>query len=604
MLEAIKKEGDKAVEKTKKRITKELSSKKTVIFDNYTLIKIKKSLGGILEIDADKLSLNAPPEHIKTDLSMALFGFAGLDSGGNDPKKLAEVWARKINKTKNEFIENAQAFGPYLNINLKKQKIYSLILNDISKLKNKFGQSDLNAKKVAVIDYSGPNIAKPIGVGHLRSTIIGQALANIYEATGYGVIRDNYLGDWGTQFGKLVYAYQKWGDKKKIAENPIKELNELYIKFHKEVEKNPEIEDNARQIFQKMEKEDSELIKLWMKLRSISIAEFKKIYERLGIKFDTYLGESYFAEETDKIVDECLEKGLAKKDEETGAIAVEDLEGLPSFLLRKKDDSGLYITRDLAALIFRMEVFEPDDILYVVGEEQSLHFRQLFALARALGYIDGMKAKHIGFGLILSGGEKMSTRKGTLIELEKLIKQSVEKSKEILCQKNKDLSDKEIEEISEIVGLGAVVYNDLRQSRQKNISFDWDRMLDFEGGSAVYLQYTVARINSILKKLNAGEIEEKISKPVFEKDSEVALARKMMFFPQIILDAQKHNSPHLVAVYLEELAQLFNHFYNEVLVINTKDANLRLSRVLLIKSVATVIKNGLGLLGVKTPEKI
>ena len=198
----------------------------------------------------------------------------------------------------------------------------------------------------------------------------------------------------------------------------------------------------------------------------------------------------------------------------------------------------------------------------------------------------------------------MSTRKGTLIELEKLIKQSVEKSKEILCQKNKDLSDKEIEEISEIVGLGAVVYNDLRQSRQKNISFDWDRMLDFEGGSAVYLQYTVARINSILKKLNAGEIEEKISKPVFEKDSEVALARKMMFFPQIILDAQKHNSPHLVAVYLEELAQLFNHFYNEVLVINTKDANLRLSRVLLIKSVATVIKNGLGLLGVKTPEKI
>ena len=604
MLEAIKKEGDKSVEKTKKRIAKEFSSKKTVIFDNYTLIKIKKSLGGILEIDADKLSLNAPPEHIKTDLSMALFGFAGLDSGGNDPKKLAGDWAKKINETKNEFIENAQALGPYLNINLKKQKIYSLILNDISKLKNKFGQSDLNAKKVAVIDYSGPNIAKPIGVGHLRSTIIGQALANIYEATGYGVIRDNYLGDWGTQFGKLVYAYQKWGDKKKIAENPIKELNELYIKFHKEVEKNPEIEDNARQIFQKMEKEDSELIKLWMKLRSISIAEFKKIYERLGIKFDTYLGESYFAEETDKIVDECLEKGLAKKDEETGAIAVEDLEGLPSFLLRKKDDSGLYITRDLAALIFRMEVFEPDDILYVVGEEQSLHFRQLFALARALGYIDGMKAKHIGFGLILSGGEKMSTRKGTLIELEKLIKQSVEKSKEILCQKNKDLSDKEIEEISEIVGLGAVVYNDLRQSRQKNISFDWDRMLDFEGGSAVYLQYTVARINSILKKLNAGEIEEKISKPVFEKDSEVALARKMMFFPQIILDAQKHNSPHLVAVYLEELAQLFNHFYNEVLVINTKDANLRLSRVLLIKSVATVIKNGLGLLGVKTPEKI
>src|SRR3989338_9063707 len=616
MLEAIKKEGDKSVEKTKKRIAKEFSSKKTVIFDNYALVKIKKNLGVILEIDADKLSLNAPPEHIKTDLSMALFGFAGLDSGGNDPKKMAEDWARKINKTKNEFIENAQALGPYLNINLKKQKNYSLILNDISKLKSKFGRSDLNFKKVAVIDYSGPNIAKPIGVGHLRSTIIGQALANIYEATGYSVIKDNHLGDWGTQFGKLVYAYQQCGDKKKIAQNPIKELNDLYIKFHKEAEKNPEIEDSAREIFQKMEKEDRGLIKLWSKFRNISIAEFKKVYERLGIKFDMYIGESYFAGETDKIVEECLEKKLAKKDEETGAIAVEDLDGLPSFLLRKKDDSGLYITRDLAALIFRMEVFEPDDILYAVGEEQSLHFRQLFALARALGYIDGAKAKHIGFGLVLSGGEKMSTRKGTLIELEELIKQSVEKSKEILRQKNKDLSDKEIEEISEIIGLGAVVYNDLRQSCQKNISFDWKRMLDFEGGSAVYLQYTVARINSIVKKIDPADHQGVAlmvrpsrqpldgNAPVFEKESEFALARKMMFFPIVILEAQKHNSPHLIAVYLEELAQLFNHFYNEVSIIGTEDVKLRLSRVSLIKSAATVIKNGLNLLGVKTPEKI
>ena len=273
----------------------------------------------------------------------------------------------------------------------------------------------------------------------------------------------------------------------------------------------------------------------------------------------------------------------------------------------------MYITRDLAALIFRTEVFEPDDILYVVGDEQSLHFKQLFALAKALGYIDGAKAKHIGFGLVLSGGEKMSTRKGTLIELEELIGQSVEKSKEILRQKNKELSKKEIEEISEIVGLGAVIYNDLRQSRQKNISFDWNRMLDFEGGSAVYLQYTVARINSIIKKFNQAEHQGlslmsrtvlDVAKSVFEKDSEFALAKKIMFFPLVILEAQKHNSPHLIAVYLEELAQLFNHFYNEVSIIGTEDKELRLSRIALIKSVATVIKNGLGLLCVKTPEKI
>ena len=597
MLEAIKKEGDKAVEKTQKRIAKDLKSKKFVSLDAYIIEKIKAIAVNLIKND---IVLMLPPPHIFADLSFSVFEAAKTSAA--NPKEFAAKIAESINNSKNEFIERAETAGPYVNLFLNKNKVYLLAVTQTIKLEEKYGRSGANAGKVAVIDYSGPNIAKPIGVGHLRSTVIGQALANIYEATGYSVVKDNHLGDWGTQFGKLVYAYRRWGDKKKIAENPIKELNELYIKFHEEAEKNPEIEDKAREIFQKMEKGDKKLLRLWTNFRKISIAEFKKVYERLGIKFDTYIGESYFAGETDKIVEECLEKKLAKEDKETGAIVVEDLDGLPSFLLRKKDDSGLYITRDLAALIFRTEVFKPDEILYVVGDEQSLHFRQLFALARALGYIDGAKVKHIGFGLVLSDGEKMSTRKGTLIELENLIKQSVEKSKEILRQKNKDLGEKEIEEISEIVGLGAVIYNDLRQSRQKNISFDWKRMLDFEGGSAVYLQYTVARINSIIKKLDNPRTV--LGKPVFEKESEFALARKMMFFPLIILEAQKHDSPHIIATYMEELAQLFNHFYNEVSIIGTEDAKLRSSRIALIKSVATVIKNGLSLLGVKTTEKI
>ena len=597
MLEAIKKEGDKAVEKTQKRIAKDLKSKKFVSLDAYIIEKIKAIAVNLIKND---IVLMLPPPHIFADLSFSVFEAAKTSAA--NPKEFAAKIAESINNSKNEFIERAETAGPYVNLFLNKNKVYLLAVTQTIKLEEKYGRSGANAGKVAVIDYSGPNIAKPIGVGHLRSTVIGQALANIYEATGYSVVKDNHLGDWGTQFGKLVYAYRRWGDKKKIAENPIKELNELYIKFHEEAEKNPEIEDKAREIFQKMEKGDKKLLRLWTNFRKISIAEFKKVYERLGIKFDTYIGESYFAGETDKIVEECLEKKLAKEDKETGAIVVEDLDGLPSFLLRKKDDSGLYITRDLAALIFRTEVFKPDEIIYVVGDEQSLHFRQLFALARALGYIDGAKVKHIGFGLVLSDGEKMSTRKGTLIELENLIKQSVEKSKEILRQKNKDLGEKEIEEISEIVGLGAVIYNDLRQSRQKNISFDWKRMLDFEGGSAVYLQYTVARINSIIKKLDNPRTV--LGKPVFEKESEFALARKMMFFPLIILEAQKHDSPHIIATYMEELAQLFNHFYNEVSIIGTEDAKLRSSRIALIKSVATVIKNGLSLLGVKTTEKI
>lgn len=610
MLDLVKKKGDKAVEKTKKRIAKELSSKKRFFFGDYAIVNIKKSLSEILAISQNHFSLEFPPNHIKADLSVPLFDLA--KELKNDPKRLAEELAEKINKTKNDFFENAQVFGQYLNLNLKKQKTYPLVLKEVSKLKEKFGQSDIGSGKTILIDYSGPNIAKPFGVGHLRSTIIGQALANIYEATGHIVIKDNHLGDWGTQFGKLIYAYQNWLDKENFKKNQIEELNNLYVRFHREAEQNSNLEDEARKIFQQLESGDENLLKTWSKFEKISVAEFNKVYKKLGVKFDTSLGESYFADDSEKIIKESLEKKIAFKDPNTGAIAVE-IADLPSFLLQKQDGSTLYITRDLATLKFRTKIFKPQETLYVVGEEQSLHFKQMFALAKAMGCVDGNAAKHIGFGLVMTDGEKMSTRKGTLVRLEDLIDQSIAKSKEILRQKNKELCEKEAEEISEIVGIGAVIYNDLRQSRQKNISFDWNRMLDFEGGSAVYLQYTVARINSVLKKVaHANHQGEALmsrtpldgQKPVFEKESEFALAKKMMFFPQIILNAQKHNSPHLIAVYLEELAQLFNHFYNEVSIMGTKDENLKSSRIALIKSVSVVIKNGLILLGVKIPEKI
>jgi len=600
MLELVKKVGDKAIEKTKKRIAKELLSKKEVVFDSYAIAKIKENLSEVLAVDKNYLSLEIPPAHIEADLSVPLFDLA--KELKTNPKKIAEEMATKINETKSDFLESAQALGAYLNINLKKQKVYPLILKEVSKLKYKFGQSDVNKNKIAVIDYSGPNIAKPFGVGHLRSTIIGQALVNIYESTGFCVVKDNHLGDWGTQFGKLIYAYNNWADKEKFKENPIEELNNLYVRFHREAEQNPSIEDEARKIFQKLEAGDEKLLKIWSKFEKISVAEFNKVYKKLGVKFDTYLGESYFAGSAEKIIQEAMDKKIAFEDPATGAVAVE-LGGMPSFLLRKQDGSTLYITRDLATFKFRVETFNPAEILYVVGEEQSLHFKQMFALAKALGSVDGDIAKHIGFGLVMVEGEKMSTRKGTLVRLEDLIDQSVAKSKEILISKNKDLSDKEVEEVSEIVGIGAVIYNDLRQSRQKNISFDWKKMLDFEGGSAVYLQYTCARINSIIKKLNQVD-HQGPSLMGFEKESEFALAKKMMFFPIIILEAQKNVSPHLVAVYLEELSQLFNHFYNEVSIIGTEDDYLRSSRVELIKSVLTVIKNGLALFGVKIPERI
>ena len=578
---------EKSIKKTLERIKKEQKTRKYINFGDYVIEKIKKELTEV--IDIKKTEITTPPKHIKADLSIAAFNLP------------VEDITNTINNAESNFIESAETRGHYINLFLKKNFVYNKTIAEIIKLGDKYGESDANKNKIALIDYSSPNIAKPMGVGHLRSTIIGQALANIYHKTGFGVIKDNHLGDWGTQFGKLIYAYETWGSEKKIAQYPIKELNNLYVKFNKEAEKNPELDEKARMLFKKLEQDDKKLVKLWREFSNLSVKEFDKTYKRLGVKFDTYMGESYFAADAGGEVKEALKMGLARKDPATGAIIIDSLE-VPSFLLQKQDGSTLYITRDIAALKFRIKTFHPDTILYVVGEEQNLNFRQLFELSKALDILDKVKARHVNFGLVLTGGGKMSTRKGAFIELEELINQSVAKSKKILLEKNLDIGKKELSAISEIVGVGAIIYNDLRQSRSKNISFDWEKMLDFEGGSAAYLQYTYARIGSILKK--AGGARARLRKIVFEKESEFALAKKLMFYPLIVADAQKLDSPHLIATYLEELAQIFNSFYNDISVISTKDKNLRQSRLALIKSVAVVVKNGLKLLNIKVAERI
>lgn len=481
-----------------------------------------------------------------------------------------------------------------------KKDFYSKTLREINEQKGDFGSSNINADKIAIIDYSSPNVAKPIGVGHMRSTNIGQALKNILEKTGYTVISHNYIGDWGTQFGKLIYAYQNWGNEEKIKENPLTELKNLYVQFHEEAEKNPKLEDNAREIFKKLERKDLELLKLWKEFRDLSIEGIKKTYQRLNINFDLWFGESYFNETSKEIIKECLDKKIAYKDPETNAI-VANPENLPTLLLQKQDGSTLYSTRDLANLKLKIKKFNPDEILYVVGSDQELYFHQIFNLAGELGF-DKKILKHIGFGLVLNDGEKMSTRKGSLIELDDLLDEAIKQSKEVIKEKNPNLNEKEIQEISEILGIGAIIYNDLRQSRERNISFNWDKMLSLEGGSSVYLQYTYVRIQSILRKF-----ETKIELPkeiILEKPIEFNLTCNLSRFPSVIKMAEMFKSPHLIATYLEELAQLFNNFYNEINIINTENKNLLSSRIALIDSVALVIKNGLAILNIKVPEKM
>ena len=487
--EKYKLEVIESVNTVQERIRKEKEHRDYVDFGSYLSVKLQKEVEEVVREslgtqDVEEIELSVPPSHISGDFAIEVFRLAKkLDE---KPNMLAKKIVDGINGHQMDLVKDASLVGAFVNVETHKEKLYQEILSKILELGERYGESNVNAGKVAIIDYSAPNIAKPIGVGHLRSTIIGQALANIYRETGYSVIRDNHLGDWGTQFGSLIYAYKEWGDEKRIAENPLVELKDLYVKFHQFSEEHPEVKDNARELFARLEKKDPELVALWKRFRDLSLKDFERVYKQLGIEFDLSIGESYFTEQADKLVDECAEKGLCRKDESSEAIIVDQMGDLPSFLLRKQDGSSLYLSRDLATLQFRVNTFDSDSILYVVGSEQELNFKQLFELGRRADYLpEGVEAKHIGFGMILRDGKKMSTRKGTLIELEDLISQSVSKSKEILLAKSPNTDPQELDKVAEIVGVGAIIYNDLRQSRTKNISFDWDKMLYLEGGSAV-----------------------------------------------------------------------------------------------------------------------
>ena len=613
--EQYQQEIQKTVDFVVKNVEQELAERKYVSTAEYPFFKVENELRDIFEISIglsdinEDFQLQTPPTHVSGDFTIETFSLAKKLK--MSPQIISSKIVEGINKEKDsKFLEKAIPVGSFVNIDVKKDELYSSVISSILKMGDSYGESDVNAGQVALIDFSSPNIAKPMGVGHLRSTIIGQALSNIYEKTGYTVINDNHLGDWGTQFGKLLLAYKQWGDDQKITENPIAELKDLYVKFHDLAKDNPDMEDQARALFAKLENGDSELMALWKKFRDLSVADFDKMYKRLGINFDTYIGESFFVKDADNAVTDCLEKGACRIDDETGAVVVDgDEDKISSFLLRKQDGSTLYMSRDLAAIKYRSQVLKPDSILYVVGNEQELNFKQLFSLAEKTGYLpSSVLAKHIGFGMVTVDGKKMSTRRGTLVELDDLLKQSVEKSHEILIQKNPSLSAKELADTSEIVGVGAILYNDLRQTRSKSISFDWEKMLDFEGASsAVYLQYTYVRIKSILRKLSEAYPETKRiddKKIVFETKSEFALVKKLMMFPQAIIKAQKTDSPHVISSYLEELAPIFNSFYNEISIMKTEKEELRNSRAMLCESTANVIKNGLSLLSIRVPEKM
>ncbi len=473
------------------------------------------------------------------------------------------------------------------------------------KEKDNYGKSDIGGNKNVVIDYSSPNIAKPLGVHHLLSTVIGQSIYNILKFIGYNPVGENHLGDWGTQFGKLIYAYKKWGDKKSIEKEPINELLKLYIRFHDEAEKNPEIEDFGREEFKKLEEGDSENTELWEWFKKVSLEEVQKTYDFLGgIHFDYMHGESFYNDKMEEILKKGKEEKVFTKGEEGAWIVEFDHDDYPPYLVQKKDGATLYSTRDIATVNYREKTWQPEKMLYVVDVAQSLHFNQLFEIARRMKLTDA-ELKHIVFGRMQFKDKKMSTRKGNIVLLDDVLYEAEKKASEIIEEKNPDLPAEKKKDIARKVGVGAVKYSILSQNRITNIVFDWEKILSLEGNSAPYLQYTYARAKSILRRSaeETDKVEAEGEKQEKMREKTENLLRAVPKFKEHVLLAAEDYKPNLLTNYLYDLAQKFNSFYNSVPVLRA-DKNEKSERLKIVEAISQILKNGLNLLGVEVVEEM
>ncbi len=528
-------------------------------------------------------NLTVPPKN-EADLTLPCFF-------SDDPVNFSKSLENKINsKRLPKLIKSVKSAGPYLNFYVNENELSKETLKEILERGNLYGSD--NEGKIVVIDYSSPNIAKPMNIGHLRSTIIGDSLKRIYNHLGWKVIADNHIGDWGTQFGKLIYGFLKWSSYEKLKEHPIEELLRVYVKFHQEAEKNDELNNKAREYFMRLENNDEEFKKIWKLFVDLSLEEFKKMYELLDIKFDYYIGESFYVPLAKKLVEELLKEKVAKINDDKSIYIDLKPYGLTDLIIMKSDGSTLYQTRELAAIKYREEKFNPDKILYVVGAEQSLYFRQVFKSAEIMGF-NSDKYEHVGFGLVLSKDGKLSTRRGKIILLNDVISKSISLAMDIM--KDRNIENKEY--IAKIIGIGAVKFNDLKQNRIKDVVFDWNKVMNLEGDSGPYVQYTNVRIKSILKKSNKTPKEGFIPKTETEK----SIVKELSKFPNVIKKSQLENKPNYIANYLLDLCGLFNKFYHETKIIDSDDEKEKLG---FIKSISIVLEIGLYLLGIKCPEKM
>lgn len=562
----------------------------------------KKLISESLKSEIEDLTLEeitalieVPPNKEMGDYAFPCFKLAKVFRKA--PNAIAEDLAGKIQPT--DDINKIINLGGYVNFFVNRESLAKKVINQVLTEKENYGKSEFGKGKTVVVEFSSPNIAKPFHIGHVRTTVIGNALSKIYASQGYHVEKLNHLGDYGTQFGKLIVAYKLWGDKQAVENDPIKELLKLYIRFHDEAETKPEMEDEAREWFTKLENGDEEAKDLWQWFRDESLKEFSRVYKLLDIDFDSYVGESFYSDKMPAVIEELKEKNLLEESDGAMIVNLEDSK-LPPALIQKRDGSTLYLTRDLASAFYRKKVYDFDKSIYVVGAQQELHFKQCFEIIKRMGYDWYKDMIHVQFGMVALEEGTMSTRKGRVVFLEDVLNQAIDRTRQIIEEKNPDAEN--IDEVAKAVGVGAVVFQELSNSRIKDYTFSWDRTLSFEGETGPYVQYTHARCCAVLRK--AGQpVSADINYELLSDQDAADVLSVLENFNKSIMTAMNKNEPHIVTRFVLDLAQAFNKFYHNSPIL-VEDADLRAARLALVEATRQTIENALKILGMKAPQKM
>lgn len=563
------------------------------IIANSTFIKEQKYP---LEEDFITSILETPPDSKLGDYALPCFQLAKLYH--MNPNQIAQLIKTSIEENNTAFIENILVTNGYLNFYLDKNCFCKSILNGA--LLEDYKLDKLGKGQVICLDYSSPNIAKNFHVGHLRTTIIGNSLYHIFTKLGFQVIRINHLGDWGTQFGKLIVAYKKWSNSELVEKDGINELLRIYVLFHKEAKIDPMLEIEARNWFVKLENKDNEAIKIWEWFKEISLIKFHHIYKLLGVEFDYYTGESFYMDKVCEVVKELEDRDLLTQSQGAKIVDLNQF-NLPPCLIVKSDGSSIYPSRDLAALLYRKKTFHFHKCVYITGLEQKLHFQQVFKVIEKMGFDWSSDLVHIPYGLVSLAGEKLSTRTGNIIYAQELLDESILRALEAINCKNPNLSDKD--NTSKTVGVGAIIFHDLYHQRIKNINFSWEEVLSFEGATGPYVQYTYARANSILKKNSYDTPDLSIDYACLTDQVSYDLLKRIEEFPKAILNAFKDYEPSVITRYVLSLAQEFNRFYH-LCSIQDAPMEMRKARLLLVFTVQRTIKEGMSLLGINCPKEM